>query len=126
MATRGRKPTATVIKLVTGNPGRRPLPKHEPKAEGRPIKPAIMSETARRLWDRVSGYLWLSEPDSWLLHVWCELQGEFEEAPGLMIASRIAQLRALGAELGLAGPASRLRVGTVKENEKADPAAKYF
>jgi P27 family predicted phage terminase small subunit len=28
---RGRKPTPTALKLVKGNPGRRPLPKKEPK-----------------------------------------------------------------------------------------------
>src|SRR5215472_1276409 len=46
MAVRGRKPTATVIKLATGNPGRRPLPKHEPESAGRPVKPPKIGKRA--------------------------------------------------------------------------------
>ena len=37
MATRGRKPKPTHLKVLAGNPGKRPLPKNEPKPK--PIAP---------------------------------------------------------------------------------------
>ena len=46
MAVRGRKPTATIIKLATGNPGRRALPQREPPATGVPIKPPKIGKRA--------------------------------------------------------------------------------
>src|ERR1700739_1523581 len=109
LAARGRKPTATVIKLATGNPGRRALPQDEPSADGRPIKPPKLGERATELWDRVAGLAWLTAADSYKLHIWCELQAEFEHPPSMMIASRIAQLRAVGSELGF-DPGSRARL----------------
>ena len=42
--------------------------------------------------------------------MWVYLQAEFEADPAMMTAARIAQLRALGSELGL-DPSSRARAG---------------
>ena len=115
-----------MIKLATGNPGRRHLPQDEPAADGRPIKPPKLGERADALWDRVSALPWLTEADSYKLHVWCELQAEFEHAPSMMIASRIAQLRAVGSELGF-DPGSRARLGKgASGGKQEETAAKYF
>jgi hypothetical protein len=125
MALRGRKPTATHLKLITGNPGKRRLPKGEPEPQGGLVKPARISRRAGELWDEVAAFAtWLTVADGYKLHVWCELQAEFERSPRLMVAARLSQLRAAGSELGL-DPASRARLGTEKARE--DPAAsRYF
>lgn len=48
---RGRKPTPTAIKLVKGNPGRRPLNQAEPQpTRGRPKQPAWLTEVAVETW----------------------------------------------------------------------------
>jgi hypothetical protein len=123
---KGRKPKASIIKLVTGNPGRRPVPGNEPTPEGRPIKPPKLKGRAAELWDQVAGYPWLTEADSFTLHIWAQLQAQFERTPVAMIASRIAQLRAVAGELGL-NPPARARLGTDgKRQDELDPAAKYF
>lgn len=126
MAARGPKPKNTVVRLVTGNAGHRPLPDAEPEADGRPVKPARLRGRSSTLWDEaVKRAPWLAAADSYKLHVWVALQAEFEKAPTRMVASRIAQLRALGSELGF-DPSSRTRIGKGDGGKKADPADKYF
>jgi hypothetical protein len=50
----GRKPKPTVLKLITGNPGRRPLNRREPKLRpGIPSCPPHLSPEAKREWSRV-------------------------------------------------------------------------
>jgi hypothetical protein len=126
MAVRGRKPRPTHLKLVTGNPGKRPLPRCEPQTSERPRKPRKIHKRAGELWDEVAVLPWLTAADSYKLYIWCELQAEFEKSPTLMVSARIAQLRAVGSELGL-DPASRARLGAGRnEPPQDDPAAKYF
>lgn len=49
----GRPPKPTALKLLTGNPGRRPLPKNEPKPPaGKAEPPDWLSPMARKLWDK--------------------------------------------------------------------------
>lgn len=128
MASRGRKPTAAVLKLVTGNPGKRAIPEDVPEAGGEPVRPSYLKGRAADLWDATLPLLWwLGEVDSHKLGLWCALQAEFERSPKKMVAGRIAQLRALGSELGM-DPASRTRLGG-KGNGKPEPktpADKYF
>src|SRR5690606_3515609 len=46
---RGRKPPPTTLRLLKGNPGRRPLPANEPKAKPKaPPCPAHLDAQARR------------------------------------------------------------------------------
>jgi hypothetical protein len=127
MAIRGRKPTATVIRLATGNPGKRPIPAGEPVPEGEIEKPPKLKGRAAELWDRfIARAHWLTWADGPKSMMWCHLHAEFERAPGKMQSARIAQLRALGSELGL-DPASRARLGAKGDNGKPkDPAEKYF
>ena len=126
MASRGRKPTATVLKLAMGNPGKRKLPQGEPVSVGAPERPRVLSGEAAILWDAIIARAhWLCWADGPKATVWCYLQAEFEQSPKDMNASRIAQLRALGSELGL-DPASRARLDMSASNESLDPANKYF
>jgi phage terminase small subunit len=130
MAVRGRKPKPAFLKIVTGNPGHRPTPVHLselPEIDAaKPTKPPKLRGRALELWDQVvTNAPWLTLADSFKLHVWCELQAEFERAPRKMVASRLAQLRASGSELGL-DPASRDRIGKASDAKSKDPADKYF
>ncbi len=51
---KGRKPTPTPLKLLKGNPGKRPLNKREPKpAPGAPACPTWLSVEGRAEWRRV-------------------------------------------------------------------------
>jgi len=52
---KGRKPRPTYLKLVTGNPGRRPLNSAEARAvPGLPQPPAELAADARNEWRRVA------------------------------------------------------------------------
>jgi phage terminase small subunit len=55
MAVRGRKPKPTHLKVLSGNPGRRPLPESEPKPQ--PVAPPCpdwLPEEARAKWDELA------------------------------------------------------------------------
>ena len=55
MATRGRKPTPTSIKILEGNPGKRPLNKNEPKPESKaPPCPKWLNGDAKKEWHRLA------------------------------------------------------------------------
>lgn len=50
MAERGRKPTPTAIKVLEGNPGKRPLNANEPKPKKKaPRCPSWLEEEAKRM-----------------------------------------------------------------------------
>lgn len=111
MAIRGKKPTATIIKLQQGT--LRPARTHadEPKPEGAIEKPKGLRGKPSQLWDRfIARAFWLTWADGPKALVWVHLQSEFEADPRMMQSARIAQLRALGSELGL-DPSSRSRLG---------------
>jgi hypothetical protein len=126
MAIRGVKPTATVVKLARGNPGRRPLPQQEPLVTGDPAK-RKMSAAASKLWDELMECApWLGRADSYKIKVFCELYVEFEMNPQKMPAPRIGRMMAAGSELGL-DPSSRARIGTIKPTkQEEDPAERFF
>jgi hypothetical protein len=124
----GSKPKATVIKLARGNPGKRPLPKGEPVAEGKPRKPAYVRGRAAELWNElVEACPWLCRPDSYKMGVWCGLQAQIEEmGERAMLAATLTQWRILGSDLGL-DPGARVRMATGQDAVKADdPTARYL
>jgi len=54
----GRRPKSAALKLVTGNPGRRPVPDDEPIAvPGWPDKPDRLGPVASAEWDRLAQLL---------------------------------------------------------------------
>jgi hypothetical protein len=113
MAVRGRKPTPTAVRILKGNPGRRPLPSNEPTPEaGRCTPPRPLKGRPLALWRRYIGRAWwLTEFDAPKAWLFVHLQAEAENDIALMTAARISQLRGLGSELGL-DPASRARMGS--------------
>jgi P27 family predicted phage terminase small subunit len=58
---RGRKPKPTILKVLDGNPGKRPLNDREPQPpEGVPDRPDWLDQEAQAEWDRVTAELQLS------------------------------------------------------------------
>lgn len=51
MSTRGRKPKPTALKQLQGNPGKRPLPKREPKPKSEVKRPWGLRKKTRKFWD---------------------------------------------------------------------------
>ncbi len=49
----GRKPKPTVLKVLEGNPGKRPLNEAEPVPDGLPVKPDDLSGYAVEVWHRL-------------------------------------------------------------------------
>ncbi len=55
MATRGRKPKPTALKVLEGNPGKRPLNEYEPvPPKGNIECPDWLEEEAKREWERLA------------------------------------------------------------------------
>lgn len=85
MATRGRKPTPTHLKLVNGNPGKRAPRKREaapPLSE--PTPPPHLSDEAKVEWGRVMSQLLrcglMSEIDRAALAAYCQAYGRWVQA----------------------------------------------
>src|SRR5574341_2082004 len=82
---RGRKPDPTALRLLRGNPGRRPLPTNEPQPPDASVEPpAWLDETAKVEWRRVATMLSLdgvlTEMDSDALCAYCETWVRWKEA----------------------------------------------
>ena len=131
---KGRKPTPTPLKVLTGNPGRRPLPNEPrpPTSSGR--CPSWLSLEGKRIWRKVAPELkrlgLLTELDRQSLEAYCgtaamlrqahealaregliyEVNGMLRKRPEVAIASEcVQQLRLLAAEFGMT-PSSRSRI----------------
>ena len=80
----GRRPKPTVLKLVTGNPGKRAINKREPKPRREiPSCPAHLSDSAKVAWGRLCVILdrmgVLTEADSLALERLCDCYTEILE-----------------------------------------------
>jgi P27 family predicted phage terminase small subunit len=133
---RGRRPTPSRIKALTGNPGKRPLNAHEPRPEpALPECPPELSPAGRREWGRLSAELsklnLVTNLDRGALATYCAAYGFWTEAleqiqkygtmvksptgypiqsPYLAIANRQAELMIrIASEFGFT-PASRSRI----------------
>jgi len=87
MATRGRKPKPTAVKILEGNPGKRQLNIYEPepeKAEAPPECPAWLEDEAKEEWNRLSKNLFelglLTEFDIQAFASYCEAYARWREA----------------------------------------------
>jgi P27 family predicted phage terminase small subunit len=135
---RGRRPKPTRIKVLSGNPGKRPLNPHEPRPEpALPDCPAVLSPLARLEWERLSAELsklnLITHLDRGALATYCGAYALWAEAmeqsqkfgtivksptgypiqsPYLAIANRQAELMIrVAAEFGFT-PASRSRISS--------------
>jgi len=82
MGLRGPKPQPNSLKLLKGNPGKRPLPP-EPKATGTPSPTEKLTGRAQRFWDRVVPQLVqmgvAKSIDSDVLTVMCQWWQRYQE-----------------------------------------------
>lgn len=143
----GRPPKPTQMKVLEGNPGKRALPKHEPKPKVKiPSCPRHLDKEARAEWRRISKELLqlglLTAVDRAALAAYCQcwsrwvyaetklanLEGDWtfttdtgyeSVTPWLSIANKaMAEMRAFITEFGLS-PAARTRI-QVKPEDKTD------
>ncbi len=130
MALSGRKPKPPALKLVTGNPGHRPIEgtgdAAAPPVREAPLVPhRKLTKAQRALWDRfIETAWWLTDHDVPKAYAWVCLQAEYDKAPVKMVAARIAQLRVLGNELGF-DPSERGRLG-ISSGQRKDAADEFF
>lgn len=127
MAKRGRKSKPPDLHVVNGTHradrhGDEPDEgTQEPSEDLQP--PKKLTKTQQALWDRyIVPATWLTRFDEPAAYTWCCLQAEFDRRPAAMIASRIAQLRALRSELGLNYVNARIK----KPKPPDNPNGKYF
>lgn len=140
---RGRRPTPTRIKILTGNPGKRPLNPNEPRPEpALPPCPPELSPLARQEWERLSVELaklnLITHLDRGALAAYCGAYALWADAmeqvqkfgtmvksptgypiqsPYLAIANRQAEIMLrVAAEFGFT-PASRSRISAPPEND---------
>lgn len=82
LAVRGRKPKPTAIKILAGNPGKRPLNRNEPQPpapESTPYAPRHLNDEAKREWRRIGRVLLAlglyTEVDRAALAMYCQNWG---------------------------------------------------
>ena len=143
---RGRKPKPTALKILEGNPGKRPLPKYEPKPKGVPKCPLFLEKAAKKEWRRIVKELsqiegMLTAVDQTALAAYCQAYARWMEAEkvlsehgttyqaetkyGFQLMARpevaisrtaLQQVRAFCSEFGLT-PSSRGRMSLKPEKE---------
>ena len=144
----GRKPKPTSLRLVEGNPGKRALPKNEPKpAPVKPRMPAYLHGEGRKHWTSLASKLErlgvLTEVDEDVLGVYADAYGRWREAevhirkegaviqqppsgrraenPWVALRNRaLDDMRRLAPELGI-GAASRSRIEVKKADADENP-----
>ena len=85
MATRGRKPTPTAIKVLEGNPGKRALNENEPKPPKKaPRCPSWLEDEAKKEWKRMGKILeqmgLLTDMDMAAFAGYCQAFARWKEA----------------------------------------------
>ena len=119
MATRGRKPSITLLQPLRGK--RHPALGGEPMPGGTPNAPSNLSKEHRDIWSRyITPSFWLTRADEPKCIMFTYLMREYLNDPDNMPVTRIKQLRFLGSELGF-DPPSRARMGRGQD----DPFAEY-
>jgi P27 family predicted phage terminase small subunit len=150
---RGRKPTPTTLKVLSGNPGKRPLNEREPAApQGLPEIPEWLDDEAKAEWRRITIDLaemgLLSKADRPALAAYCTAWSRWVDAeaqvkkygtvvkspdkgfpmksPYLSIADQALELmRKLMVEFGLT-PSSRSRIRVPSGGDEADELDRFL
>ena len=142
---KGRKPTPTRLKILRGNPGKRPLPEGEPQPRpGVPTCPSHLNAAAKREWRRLVKELGacglITGADRGALAAYCDAyarwvkatlevatDGEVVEAttgtamqnPWQSVANKaLEQMDKFGSQFGLT-PSARTRINTGRPPEDA-------
>jgi P27 family predicted phage terminase small subunit len=150
---KGRKPTPTMLKVLSGNPGKRPLNEREPlAAQGLPEMPAWLDGEALAEWGRITVDLadmgLLSKADRPALAAYCTAWSRWVDAeaqvkkygavvkspdkgfpmksPYLSIAEQsLETMRKLMVEFGLT-PSSRSRIRVPAGGDEADELDRFL
>jgi len=135
---RGRKPTPRGIKLLKGNPGRRPIAPEVEFAPGIPERPPFLDAAARREWDRIVGELGptrvLVKAEQMVLAGYCcavsralraERRAERDYKQEARAEKAWDAVRRFAAVFGI-GPAERSRLPGVPGGRRDERAAAYF
>ena len=146
MATRGRKPKPTALKVLEGNPGKRPLNELEPKPKKQaPSCPSWLEPEAKKEWRRMAKTLEsigiLTEIDKAAFAGYCQAYARWKEAeefltkhgtifktpsgyiqqvPQVSIAQTYLKvMKDFASQFGLT-PASRTRIQVATDNSESD------
>ena len=143
---RGRKPTPINLRLIKGNPGKRPIPEEPKPPPAVPDKPDWLDEEASKEWDRVVPQLMalgiLSRLDRAILVAYCtawsnvlRLSQELEDVgwwiptgeggrkrnpAAASFREACERLQKTAAEFGMT-PSSRVRLAVPGAAEELDP-----
>lgn len=150
MGVRGRRPKPTQLKVISGNPGKRPLNLSEPKPEGPAQCPAWLDGGGKAEWRRVAPHLekmgLLTAVDMAAFACYCDAVSKLEQAnnkieslgliaktggggakvsPYFTIRSKaMEEIRAFASEFGFT-PSSRGRIEMPPEVPE-DEESKFF
>ena len=149
MGTMGRPPKPTALRILQGNPGKRPLPKNEPRPKaGMPERPGWLLPEAKREWAKLAPQLVavgvLTVVDRVPFAMFCQEWGRYTraqkrmdtmEAAGegeslayrrvIMIASKhFQQAMTIAGRFGLTA-SDRSRI-SVPEQKQGDPFADFL
>ena len=146
MANRGRTPKPTALKILEGNPGKRPLNQNEPSPEKKaPECPSWLEPEAKKEWERMAdimeGIGILTEIDMTAFAGYCQAYARWKEAeeflskhgtifktpsgyiqqvPQVSIAQTYLKvMKDFASQFGLT-PASRTRIQVNTENNDTD------
>jgi P27 family predicted phage terminase small subunit len=150
---KGRKPTPTMLKVLSGNPGKRPLNEREPVTpQGLPEMPAWLDDEGQAEWRRITADLaemgLLSKADRPALAAYCTAWSRWVDAeaqvkkygavvkspdkgfpmksPYLSIAEQsLETMRKLMVEFGLT-PSSRSRIRVPAGGDEADELDRFL
>jgi phage terminase small subunit len=135
---RGQKPTPRAIKLLKGNPGRRPIAPELNVVPGIPERPLFLDTVARREWDRIITELGparvLVKAEQMVLAGYCcavsrALRAERRAQRDYKQEARAEKawdaVRRFAAVFGI-GPAERGRVAVSTGERRDERAAAYF
>src|SRR3990167_4908977 len=122
---RGRKPVPTHLKLLRGNPGRRPINDQEPQPDAIFLDPPQdLSEVARKEWGRVARDLFDLGIVTKLGTIIKTKKGNIIQNPYLAVENKaMEQMKAFMVELGLS-PSSRSRV-KIGRKKPIDPLSEF-
>jgi P27 family predicted phage terminase small subunit len=144
----GRKKKPTLLKWVTGNPGRRPINPSEPEpAPGKVLAPDWLDEEGKKKWAEVlENCHWITSADGDMLALYCDSYSHYRKAQAVSIRTPVVktpegkmiknpawtarneafhQMRSAGSELGLS-PSSRAGISSGCGEKRDRLAEKYF
>ncbi len=135
------RPKPTKLKILEGNPGKRPLPTDEPQPQGVPECPASLDAVARAEWHRIAPELirlgLLTAVDQETFACYCEAVSMLKAArremkrrgvlsPARLVAdAMLRQVRALGTEFGLT-PSARSRMHVPGAQAEVDEFERFL